>query len=46
MPRHENMLSRPVQFPIKEWLALNVYELTWIALAVFGVFFVGTFLNR
>lgn len=46
MPRLEKTHSRPVRSLIKEWSALNDYELTWIALGVFGVSLIGVFVNR
>ena len=41
-------LGDPVQSAIRlrHWLILNARALTWLALAVGGVLFVGVFLNQ
>jgi hypothetical protein len=45
MVRLTKKLGGPVQSAIRDWLALNTNELTWIALVVGGVLFVGLFMS-
>jgi hypothetical protein len=45
MLRHTTKSGSSVQSTITNWLALNANELTWIALVVGGVAFVGLFMS-
>jgi hypothetical protein len=45
MVRLMKKLGGPVQCAVRDWVALNTNELTWIALVVGGVLFVGLFMS-
>ena len=46
MSRLTKKLGSPVQSGIRDWLVLNTNEMTWIALVVGTVLFIGLFMSR